>query len=332
MTTAQEATTNATNGSSFVTQQKAVYNWYESSHETDDVVDIYSPEWQKRITSLKEEFTNTYEAEDAQALFTSLKSPEDLDFSVFFLAHPISAFSLWHVLQALYSMDDVICGTSKDALEAVKLWQRMKPFEYLSSKKVKQRWKSALRTLKRQIDSGRLAGEALESKMHAILRAVERVEDAKGFLSNDFAVDLPGWNAKKICSVIEERCGKIDDMLESLDASQKSTDSYQQLEVEFDERLNTFREAQMRLNMSDNNPVLKLWILFRDFSLHMDGIGAPKAILPLYVMLGLAVLCLVTPCIYHQYSFFTSASRFGWVMSDSLVCISHYWWCPRREA
>jgi hypothetical protein len=31
--------------------QKAVYNWYEMHHSDEDVVEIYSPEWQQRITS-----------------------------------------------------------------------------------------------------------------------------------------------------------------------------------------------------------------------------------------------------------------------------------------
>jgi hypothetical protein len=33
------------------TQQRAIYNWYKSCHSDTKVVDIYSPQWQERVTS-----------------------------------------------------------------------------------------------------------------------------------------------------------------------------------------------------------------------------------------------------------------------------------------
>ena len=94
-------------------QQRAVYNYHEALH-SDAADDIYSFEWFQRTKSFFKQFARS----NAQATtLTTWEMVEDLDFGAFFLAHPVAAYSLWHLLQSCYELDRVVCGTSRRSSE-----------------------------------------------------------------------------------------------------------------------------------------------------------------------------------------------------------------------
>lgn len=208
-------TINETNDNYVATQQKVVYKWYESQHSDDEVVTIYSSEWQKRITSWYEHFVKTYGTKNvAKDIVMTWKSEEDIDLTVFFFAHPIAAFSLWHVLEAFYGLDEAVCGTSSNGPRTLAKWRKMKPFVYLLSKGVEERWKRELKRLNKEIECEDLKGEELKARMYAILRGVERLEMTLAMLRADFRLDQDEveraeWMMDTIRHAADERCEMI---------------------------------------------------------------------------------------------------------------------------
>jgi len=193
------------------TQQKAIYTWYESRHSDEEVVDIYSPEWQNRVNEWYNNLdTNQLPTETVK----SWKTAEEIDFRVFFFAHPVATFSLWHILQALYEIDDAVCGKADDAQTKLAEWRAMRPFEYLKSPHVRHKWKDELKRLNKEIKSGLLTREKLKSRMYDILDGVEKLEVSLASLNEDFdfeqgEIEQGEEILNTIRGVIDDRCNLI---------------------------------------------------------------------------------------------------------------------------
>jgi hypothetical protein len=61
----------------------------------------------------------------------------------------------------------------------------MKPFQYLKSEEVQQRWEKELKMLDKEIECGDLTSGRLNSRMYDILQAVERLEYSLESLKSD---------------------------------------------------------------------------------------------------------------------------------------------------
>ena len=202
------------------TNQKAVYDWYETHHSDDDVVDIYSPEWQQRVTSWHKLLVRTHGPKHVYVKLVELYTPEEIEFRIFFFAHPIATFSLWHVFEAFYELDKTICGTSSEADPTLAQWQQMKPFKYLKSEEVQRRWKTELKRLDKEIGCGDLTGERLKSRMYHILRGVERLEYSLELLEEDLCsdggkIEYAEWISETARNAFDERCFMIAETLKT---------------------------------------------------------------------------------------------------------------------
>jgi hypothetical protein len=201
--------------------QKAVYLWYEAHHNDDEVVDIYSPEWQERITIWHTMLVAQYGSKHVHLKSLGVyDNPEELEFRVFFFAHSIATFSLWHVFKVFYALDKVICGTSSEADQRFAAWQQMKPFHYLSSDEVKRLWKQELKMLDHQIGCGDLTGGRLKSRLYDILRAVERLESSLESLEGDVQsengqIEHREWILDTATKAFNERCFIIAETLKT---------------------------------------------------------------------------------------------------------------------
>jgi hypothetical protein len=188
-------------------QQRAVYNYYESQHSDNEVVDIYSSEWKERITSWHKMFAQAYGTKHARKdVVKTWETPEEIDFSTFFFAHPIAAFSLWKVFQAFYGIDQAVCGTSSDAPQILAKWKEMKPFEYLKSKEVRKAWKRELKKLNKEIEVEDLN---VTSRVYGILRGLETLEMAMSLLETDFRInqaEIEQWILDKMRHAVNDRC------------------------------------------------------------------------------------------------------------------------------
>jgi hypothetical protein len=202
------------------THQKAVYDWYETRHSDDDVVDIYSPEWQQRVTSWHALLVETHGPKHVHVKLVELYTPEEIEFRTFFFAHPIATYSLWHVFEAFYELDKTICGTSSEADPTLAEWRQMKPFKYLKSKEVQILWKTELKKLDKEIGCGDLAGERLKSRMYYILCAVERLEYSLESLEKDLGsdegkIEYAEWILEMARNSFHERCTMIAETLKT---------------------------------------------------------------------------------------------------------------------
>jgi len=193
------------------TQQKAVYTWYESRHSDEEVVDIYSPEWQNRVNDW---YNNLDTNQRPTETVKSWKTAEEIDFRVFFFAHPVATFSLWHMLQAFYEIDNAVCGQADDAQKKLAEWRAMKPFEYLKSPHVRHKWKYELKRLNKEIKCGLLTIEKLKSRMYDILYGVEKLEASLASLNEDFnfeqgEIEQAEEILNTIRGVVDDRCNLI---------------------------------------------------------------------------------------------------------------------------
>lgn len=189
-------------------QQRAIYNFHERRHSA-EADDIYSLEWFQRTKSFLEKFSQS----DAHPkTLNSWDMVEDLDLGEFFLAHPISGYSLWNMLQACYDLDRIICGNSAQDMERVEKWQTYKPFIYFKDKdkKIRDKWRKSLKLLKKEIECGFLEGDPLVQKLYGILIGVERLESAFEALEDNFSANLKGLKyvddmLDKIAKVVDDR-------------------------------------------------------------------------------------------------------------------------------
>jgi hypothetical protein len=169
-------------------QQRAVYNFYQARN-SDEADDIYSNEWLQRTKSYLEIYSQPNAAPIALKTWQLI---EDVDFGAFYLTHPIAGYSLWNMLEACYELDRIVCGNSKKDMEMLLKWKKMKPFVYLRSKKIGEKWTASLLLLKAQIEDGTLEGAALVSRLLDLLRGVERLESALAAIDENFADNLLG--------------------------------------------------------------------------------------------------------------------------------------------
>lgn len=204
-------------------QQRAVYSYHEAL-DSDAADDIYSFEWFQRTKS----FFEQYAKQDAHVTtLTTWEMVEDLDFGAFFLAHPVEAYSLWHLLQACYELDRVVCGSSQEELRLVASWESLKPFVYMRSKKVRTKWNKSLRLLKKEIECGALEGDTLVRRLYDILCGVERLQNSAAALTDNFSANLKGMKfvdkmLDKVDDVVESRCSMITTLLKLEDSQETS--------------------------------------------------------------------------------------------------------------
>jgi hypothetical protein len=117
-----------------------------------DDIEIHSPrllkiEWEKRIREWQELLP------DRGQPVEECRSLNDFQFCAFFLQHPFVAMSLWNVMQTFYTLDRLVCGTSKESLDRINEWESMQPFEYLEAPRVEKRWRYSLQELLKSIDN-----------------------------------------------------------------------------------------------------------------------------------------------------------------------------------
>jgi hypothetical protein len=204
-------------------QQRAVYSYHEEIH-SDAADDIYSSEWFQRTKSFFKQFAR----QDSHATtLTTWEMVEDLDFGAFFLAHPVAAYSLWHLLQACYDLDRIVCGSSQEELRIVESWQSLKPFVYLKSKKIRAKWIKSLKLLKKEIECGDLEGDSLVRTLYDLLCGVERLDNSSVELTENFSINLRNMKfvdtmLEKVAIVVEDRRCMIADLLKLEDSQETS--------------------------------------------------------------------------------------------------------------
>jgi len=111
----------------------------------------------------------------------------DLQFGVFFLAHPVAGYSLWQFLHACDELDVMICGSSQ-----VKSWLDLKPFHFLEKGEIQRTWKNSLHGLQEDIENGNMGNEALLQKLYTIFNAVEKLDGVFKSLDDSFLSNLEG--------------------------------------------------------------------------------------------------------------------------------------------
>jgi hypothetical protein len=226
-------------------QQRAVYSYHEKIH-SDAADDIYSSEWFQRTKLFFKQFAKQQKHVTA---LTSWEMVEDLDFGAFFLAHPVAAYSLWHLLQACYELDRVVCGFSHEELPKVEKWQLLKPFVYLRARKISTQWVKSLKFLKEQIECGALEGDELVRTLYDILCGVEKLIASSAALKDVFAVHLRDMifvdeMLQKVNTVVDDRCGMIAAHLKLEDSKEISR---QESESSSDEASGKSSESFMRV-------------------------------------------------------------------------------------
>jgi hypothetical protein len=226
-------------------QQRAVYSYHEEIH-SDAADDIYSFEWFERTKLFFKQFGRP---EKRVTTLRTWEMVEELDFGAFFLAHPVAAYSLWHLLQACYDLDRVVCGCSQEELAKRKA---MKPFVYLRAKRIRIQWVKSLKHLKEKIECGTLEGDELVRTLYDILCGVERLVASSTALKENFAVNLRDMifvdkMLQKVTTFVDDRCGMIAAHLK-LEESQET--SRQENESSSDEALGKDPETFTERNLT----------------------------------------------------------------------------------
>ncbi|KAB8291328.1 hypothetical protein EYC80_010010 [Monilinia laxa] len=160
--------------------QKAVSKWFDS-HPSANSPDIYQPEWRERIASWQKCTSCSPASNTSHGQWLM-----ELDFSKFFVEHPVAAISLWNLLQAFYGLDEAVCQDSK----AVVKWREMKPFAYLTARKVENKWRDSLRELKRRILDHRISSDEIIHRLYEIRCSVDKVEEVLAELKENFLDNL----------------------------------------------------------------------------------------------------------------------------------------------
>jgi hypothetical protein len=183
-------------------EQKKVYKFYKSRH-SHDADDIYSSEWFGRIVQFRE---STPLGRNSPELL------DDLEFGAFFLSHPVPAFSLWLLLNACYDLDRKVCSNISD--EVLQQWRDMKPFAYLKSEDIQDKWRESLQFLREKMSTAELGGEMLIQELYDMVSGIQRMETAladlrdsikavrkdRGFLTG--VLDLVGVAIDGRCEII----------------------------------------------------------------------------------------------------------------------------------
>lgn len=210
---------------SLESKQRNIFDWYEDYQYKDtrdmcspDAGDIFSSEWQNRLVGWGADFDKKF-GQDIQALYDRVdlyeKAPEDLELGLFFLAHPVSAFALWHVLQACYELDKLICGNSKSNINE---WQSWRPFQYLLSTEIVSAWQTNLNLLSSEVkrSANKFEKEAVARRLHTIFQGIQYLEHAlstlvEAFKGTQTGMPCPDWMLGLVRKGVDNRCRAIEE-------------------------------------------------------------------------------------------------------------------------
>lgn len=166
-------------------KQKAVSRWFDL-HPSTNAPDIYQPEWQERIASWQKCTDDTPCSPTSNTPYGFSQWLSELDFSKFFVAHPVASISLWNLLQALYELDKAVCRDS----DAVLKWREMTPFAYLTARRVENKWRDSLKGLKRRILDHKMTSNEIIYRLYEIRCSVDKVEEVLAELKENFLDNL----------------------------------------------------------------------------------------------------------------------------------------------
>ncbi|KAK9773323.1 hypothetical protein SCAR479_10052 [Seiridium cardinale] len=168
------------------TTQRDIFDWYETNEYKEDAGAIFSPEWQGRLTEWGNEFDNGSVSDIHHHIKLLQQNSEELELGHFFQVHPIAAFSLWHVLQACYELDRIICGAQNRI--TIAQWQKWRPFQYLLSLEIRTLWQKRLRILSSEArkSTDKLEREDVARRLQRIAHAVDALEEALLTLTSVF--------------------------------------------------------------------------------------------------------------------------------------------------
>ena len=164
--------------------QKSASDWTETDFEI-NTPDLLKMEWSRRIKEWQRLFPDRGPpVEDCASL-------KDFNFHAFFLQHPIAAMSLWNVMQTFYTLDNFVCGTSKESRDKIAEWESMPLFEYLEASRVEKRWRSSLQNLRKDIKNED-SRDALLTRIDGMLLGTVKLEDAWKELQRSLKENLKG--------------------------------------------------------------------------------------------------------------------------------------------
>jgi hypothetical protein len=181
--------------------------------------EIFSPEWHDRLSKWEEDFDL-----DTKAIYNEIAAcrtnPTKLDLGLFFQAHSIPAFSLWHVLQACYELDYLICKASR---EEMMKWHSWRPFRYLLSDEIMGKWEDNLRSFSSEVERSteRHQKEDVATRLHKMEEAVQSLEEALLILRSVFEsrrkdMECSYWMLELVQKSVDKRCLIINGGLDML--------------------------------------------------------------------------------------------------------------------
>ena len=203
--------------SSLASDQRAVFDWYEENEYRDDAGDIFSSEWQCRLTDWRNAFDpDTQNVHDR--MLQLKEDPETLELGLFFVAHSVAQHSpLWHILQACYELDKRICETSKLQSQKLTQWQQLRPFQYLLSTDIVSEWGTHLDLLSAQLkpSTNIFKKEIAASRLIAMAEGVQVLEEALSILTSIFmgkreAMPCSFWMLDLVREGVDNRCRTIE--------------------------------------------------------------------------------------------------------------------------
>jgi hypothetical protein len=143
--------------------------------------------------------------------------PKELELGLFFLAHPVAAFSLWHVLQACYELDKRICGTPTPEKNEVAEWQNWRPLQYLLSPHIMSTWEDNLVLFSSEVQGSndRFKRETVAGRLYAIAEGDHVLEEALSILESVFKrqrtdMACSYWMLDLIHEGVDRRCRDIE--------------------------------------------------------------------------------------------------------------------------
>lgn len=149
------------------------------------------------------------------------RKPGKLNIGLLFQTHPVAAFSLWHLLQACYKLDRLICGNSTPIAE----WQELRPFEYLNSTDIMSIWRKNLKSFSSRVRKSNSCNdnflkEAVASQLHKLVQGVQALEEACKIACNVFetrkaTMPCSSWMLEHIQESVNQRCCAIQSISDS---------------------------------------------------------------------------------------------------------------------
>ncbi|KAI1214585.1 uncharacterized protein F4807DRAFT_403846 [Annulohypoxylon truncatum] len=172
------------------TTQRDIFDWYELNEYKNDAGAIFSPEWQGRLIEWGKEFDSNSMSGICDDIKSYEKNPEELELGRLFQAHPVAAFSLWHVLQSCYELDRIICGTTMQNRSDIAEWQKRRPFQYFLSQDIARCWQKNLTDLLSESEAesctDEFQREKLAKRLQRIAQAIHALKEAIETLTSVF--------------------------------------------------------------------------------------------------------------------------------------------------